>query len=181
MNTGERPTRPGGRTFDLALGVVYALGIVFTAFMFMSSWGGTSWVFGSAVSTVVSGTALMRERHKLLTTVAGLVVTAAAVTVSLKAGDDLPQEPAPITALALSVLVGSAIRTLPAGQAAGIAVSGVVVTAVVWSDGWSGVTSLATMGMIAALVMGLLLRGLDNRASVGAPAPQESRANPPQS
>ncbi|MDL5198631.1 metal transporter [Streptomyces sp. ALI-76-A] len=166
---------------NVSLGVVFALGIVFTAFMFMSSWGGISWVFCSAVSIVVSGIALIRERRKLLTTVAGLVVTAAAITASLKAGDDLPQEPAPITALALSVLVGSAIRTLPAGQAAGIAVGGVVVTAVVWSDGWSGVTSVATMGMLAALLTGLLLRRLDNRALARALTQQEPWASPSQS
>ncbi|MCT9139302.1 metal transporter [Streptomyces violarus] len=166
---------------NVSLGVVFALGIVFTAFMLMSSWGGTSWVFCSAVSIAVSGIALIRERHTLLTTVAGLVVTAAAITVSRKAGDDLPQEPAPITALALSVLVGSAIRTLPAAQAAGIAVGGVVVTAVVWWDGWSGVTSVATMGMIAALLTGLLLRRLGARALARGLAPQESWANPPRS
>jgi hypothetical protein len=166
---------------NVSLGVLFALGIVFTAFMLMSSWGGMSWVFCSAVSIAVSCIALIRERHKLLTTVAGLVVTAAAITASLKAGDELPQEPAPITALALSVLVGSAIRTLPAGQAAGIAVGGVGVTAVVWSHGWSGVTNMATMGMLAALLTGLLLRRLDNRAPARGLAPQESWANPPQS
>jgi hypothetical protein len=163
---------------NVSLGVVFALGIVFTAFMLMSSWGGMSWVFCSAVSIAVSGIALIRERRELLTTVVGLVVTAAAITMSLKAGDELPQEPAPITALALSVLVGSAIRTLSAGQAAGIAVGGVGVTAVAWSDGWSGVTSVATTGMLAALLTGLLLRRLDNRASAGALQPRESGRRP---
>ncbi|GAB2896619.1 hypothetical protein GCM10027074_75110 [Streptomyces deserti] len=167
--------------FNVALGVVCALGIVFTAFMFMTSWGGASWVFGTAVSIVMSGIALLRERHKLLTALAGLVVTAAAVLVSLKAGDDLPQEPAPITAFALAVLVGSALRTLPAGQAAGIAVGGIAVTVLIWLDGFSGVTSVATLAMIVALVMGPVLRGLDNRALAGAPAPQDSWANPPHS
>ncbi|WP_330285428.1 metal transporter [Streptomyces sp. NBC_00576] len=161
------------------LGVVFALGIVFTAFMFMTSWGGTSWVFGSAVSIVMGGIALVRERHKLLTALAGLVVTAGAIAVSLKVGDDLPEEPAPITALALSVLVGSAIRTLPAAQGAVIALGGLVVTAVPWVDGLSGVTSLATMGMIAALVLGPVLRALDHRALTE--APQGSWAGPPRS
>jgi hypothetical protein len=167
--------------FNIVLGVVFALGIVFTAFMFMTSWGGASWVFGSVVSIVVSGIALLRKRHGLLTAVAGLVVTAAAVVVSLKAGDDLPQEPAPITAFALSVLVGSALRTLPAAQAAGIAVGGITVIVVIWFDGLSGVTTLATLAMAVALVMGPLLRGLDSRALAGAQTPQDSWAGPPRS
>ncbi|MFI7019036.1 metal transporter [Streptomyces sp. NPDC050164] len=167
--------------FNIGVGVVFALGIVFTTFMLMDSWGGGSWVFGSAVSTIVGGLALMRERQKVLTAVAGLAVTAVAVAVSLIAGEELPQEPAPITAPALSVLVGSAIRTLPTGPAAGIAVGGVVVTGVTWFDGWSGVTNLATMGMAAALVMGPALRGLDRNQRANAPAPQGSWVDPPRS
>jgi hypothetical protein len=167
--------------FNVGLGVVFALGILFTAFMFMTSWGGASWMFGTAVSIVMSGLALLRERHKLLITLAGLVVAAAAIGVSLKVGDDLPQEPAPVTAFALAVLVGSALRTLPAGPAAGIALGGIVVTAVPWTDGLSGVTTLATMAMIAALVLGPVLRSLDNRALATARTSQDSWANPPQS
>ncbi|MGW6456434.1 metal transporter [Streptomyces sp. NPDC055078] len=172
---------PGGRMPGIGLGVVFALGIAFTAYMLMNSWGGASWVFGSVVSIAVSGIALMRERHKVLTTVAGLAVTAAAVTVSRIAGEDLPQEPAPITAFALSVLVGSAIRTLPPGPAAGIAVGGVVVTAVIGSGGLNGVTGLATTAMIAALLTGPALRGLDSRARTTGTAPQGSWVDPPRS
>ncbi|MER5209538.1 metal transporter [Streptomyces sp. NPDC002838] len=136
---------------------------------------------GSAVSVIVGGLALMRERQKVLTAVAGMAVTVVAVVVSLITGKELPQEPAPITALALSVLVGSAIRTLPMGPAAGIAVGGVVVTGVAWFSGWSGVTNLATMGMVAALVMGPVLRGLDRKQNVNAPAPHGPWANLPRS
>lgn len=167
--------------FNIGLGVVFALGTVCTTFMLMDSWGGTSWVFGSSVSITVAGLALMRERQTVLTAVAGLAVTAVAVVVSLITGEELPQEPAPITALALSVLVGSAVRTLPRGPAAGIAVGGVVVTGVTWFDGWSGVTSLATTGMAAALVMGPALRGLDRHQRANAPAPQGAWAEPPRS
>ncbi|MFF8234839.1 metal transporter [Streptomyces caelestis] len=167
--------------FNIGLGVVFTLGIVFTMFMLMDSWGGASWVFGSAVSIIVGGLALMRERQKMLTAVGGLAVTAVGVAVSLIAGDDLPQEPAPITALALSVLVGSSIRALPRGPAAGIAAGGVMVTGGAWFDGWSGVTSLATMGMIAALVMGSVLRGLHRNRHANASAPQGSWTNPPRS
>ncbi|MFE0966468.1 metal transporter [Streptomyces fungicidicus] len=181
MNTAEGPTRPPGRMFDVGLAVVLALGIVFTAFMFMTSWGGTAWLFGTAVSVVVSAVALFRARFKALTAIAGLVLTAGAVTVSRIAGDDLPQEPAPATALALSVLVGSAIRTLPAGGAAAIAVGGVAVTVAFWLEGLSGVASAATLAMTAALVLGPVLRLLDRRALATPREPQESWAHPPHS
>lgn len=163
------------------LGVVFAIGTVFTAVAFMTSWGGTSWMFGSAVSVIVGGLALMRERQKTLLAFAGLVVTFGAVVVSLIAGDDLPQEPAPMTALALSVLVGSAIRTLPTGAAAQIATGGVVVTGVIWFDGLSGVTTLATMGMIAALVIGPVLRGLDRDRHTNTRVPRGPWTEPPRS
>jgi uncharacterized membrane protein len=163
----------------IGLGVVFSLGGVFTTFMLMDSWGGASWVFGSAVSIIVGGLALMRERQRMQTAIAGLAVTAVAVAVSLIAGDDLPEEPAPITALALSVLVGSAIRTLPRGPAAGIALGGVVVTGVTWLNGWTGVTNLATTGMTAALVTGLVLRGHARNQRANAPAPQCLWVKPP--
>ncbi|MFF0448877.1 metal transporter [Streptomyces sp. NPDC004609] len=172
MNTAERPARPAGMRVNTGLGAVFGLGIAFTAYMLADSWGGASWVFGSAVSVVVGGLALLRERRKALTAAAGLAVTAAALAVSLAAGDDLPREPAPVTALALSVLVGSAIRTLPPGPAAGIAAGGAVVAAIAWADGRASVTFLATTGMIAALVTGSALRGLDRRRHADAPGPQ---------
>ncbi|GAB2579383.1 hypothetical protein GCM10027168_10320 [Streptomyces capparidis] len=166
---------------NIGLGVVFALGIVFTACMLAVSWGGASWAFGSAVSVVVGGLALARERCRAPAAVAGLAVSAVAVTVSVVAGDRLPQEPAPVTALALSVLVGSAIRGLPRASAAGIAAGGAVVTGVTWLEGWTGVTGLATMGMAAALVAGPVLRGLDRDRRPDAPAPRASRAGLPRS
>ncbi|WP_202797010.1 metal transporter [Kribbella flavida] len=147
--------------YDLGLAIVFVLGIAWTAFMLMTSWGGTSWVFCSAVSVVVGGLALLRERQLLLTTIAGLAVTGIAVAVSLSAAEDLPQEPAPVTALALAVLVGSAIRTLPIGQVAAVAVGGVVIVGATWFEGSTAVTVLATTGMVAALVVGPVLRVLD--------------------
>lgn len=167
--------------FNIGLGFVIALGIAFTVFMLRNSWGGASWVFGTSVSVTVGGLALLRERQRMLTAVAGLVVTAGAVTVSLIVQNALPQEPAPITALALSVLVASAIRTLPVESAAGIAAGGVLVTGAIWFNGYSGVTSQATMGMIAALVTGPVLRSLDRTRHTNTPVPQEPWAAPPRS
>ncbi|GAA1601143.1 hypothetical protein GCM10009789_64250 [Kribbella sancticallisti] len=159
------------KVLDIGLGLVFVLGIAFTTFMLITSWGGASWVFGSAVSIVVGGLAMLRERQRLLTAIAGIAVTGIAVAVSLSAADDLPREPAPITALALSVLVGSAIRTLPIRPAAGVAAGGLVIVGATWFDSFSTVTVLATMGMIAALVLGPLLRGLDRTRRTKAPQP----------
>src|SRR5215213_9759028 len=111
MDTVNRPARPASIVTGIGLGIVFVLGIVFTAYMIIDSWGGAYWVFDSVVAVAVCSLALLRERQPVLTAIGGLAVTAVAVVVSLVA--DLPQEPGPITALAMSVLVGSAIRTSP--------------------------------------------------------------------
>ncbi|MFD9719261.1 metal transporter [Streptomyces sp. NPDC059076] len=170
MNAAERPARPAGMGFTIGLGIAFALGIILTMYLLMHSWGGASWVFGLIVSVVMSALALLRDGHRAQTAAVGLAVTVAAVVVSLAVGGDLPQEPAPVSALALSVLVGSAIRTLRRGPAALIAVGGGGVTALIWVDGWSLVTILATMGMLAAFVLGSVLRVLDRRRHANAPA-----------
>ncbi|MEU4391689.1 metal transporter [Kribbella sp. NPDC023855] len=162
------------KLYDLGLAIVFVLGIAFTAFMLMTSWGGTSWVFCSAISIVVGGLALLRERQKLLTAIAGLAVTGIAIAVA--AAGNLPEEPAPITALALAVLVGSAIRTLPIGPAAGVAAAGVAVVGAAWFDGSGAVTVMATTAMIAALVVGAVLRGLDRLRPAKAPTLQAGPA-----
>jgi hypothetical protein len=164
MDTAQRRTGRG----DLGIGAVCVLGIAATTYLLMDSWGGASWVFGATVSTVVSVLALLRARWPAPTAAVGTAVTAAALGVSLAVGDDLPQEPAPTTALALAVLVGSAVRTLPRGAAAGIAAGGLGVAALTWAEGWSGVTALATVAMSAALGTGAVLRRLDRAPAPGA-------------
>ncbi|RSM36176.1 metal transporter [Amycolatopsis balhimycina DSM 5908] len=159
---------------NVGLGAVFTAGIVFTAYMLMDSWGGASWVFGSVVSVVVCALALLRERQKTLIAGAGVAVTAVAVVVSIVTGHSMPQEPAPITALAMAVLVGSALRTLPLGPATGIALGGVLVTIGAWVDGRTAVTYLATMGMAGALVLGLSLRAVDRASRANGPARRSS-------
>ncbi|MDX3226487.1 metal transporter [Streptomyces sp. ME19-01-6] len=160
MDTGNTAgrTRPGGGAVNAGLGAVFALGIAFTAFMLIRSWGGASWVFTTGVGVGVCSLALLRERQRARTAVAGSAVAAAAVTVSGLA--DLPQEPSPATALGLSVLIGSAIRTLPPAQAGGIALAGLAVVAGAWIFGAGAIPVLATLAWIAALVTGVGLRTL---------------------
>ncbi len=161
MHTGnaDRWTRPGGAAVNAGLGIVSALGIAATALLLADSWGGTSWLLTTFVGVVVCSLALLRERHRAGTAVAGLGVGAAAVAVSGVA--ELPQEPGPATAFGLSVLVGSAVRALPPAQAGGIAVASLAVLAGAWISGTGGVVALATVAWIAALVTGGGLRARD--------------------
>ncbi|WP_433463593.1 hypothetical protein [Spirillospora sp. CA-128828] len=53
MNPVERPMRPGAMVADIGLGVVFALGIAFTAYMLSTSWGKAYWAYDSAVAVVV--------------------------------------------------------------------------------------------------------------------------------
>ncbi|GLF94847.1 metal transporter [Streptomyces yaizuensis] len=163
MNTAERSVRPAGNTFNIGLAFVFVLGISFTTYMLTDSWGGASWVLGTTVSVVVSALALVRERHRMPAALAGLAVTGIAVAVSLAVGEDLPQEPAPITSLALAVLVGSAVRKLPTAPAAAIAAGGVVLAGAVWVNGWTIVTGLSSLTMAVALALGATLRVQDRQ------------------
>ncbi|MEU8347501.1 hypothetical protein AB0C74_37875 [Spirillospora sp. NPDC048832] len=152
---------------NTALGLMFALGIAVTAFMLAVSWGGASWAFTTAVAAVVSGLALLRGRRRVWPAAAALTVAAVAMGASQAA--DLPQEPAPTTALALAVLIGSALRALPTWSAACIAVGGVAVIALGWFSSPSAVTALATILMAGGLVAGPLLRAFAPVRSSGAP------------
>jgi hypothetical protein len=168
MDTVNRPARPGAVMTGVGLGIVFALGTALTAYMIIDSWGGAYWVFDSAVAVVVCSLALLRGRWPVRAAVAALTVAGGAVVVSLAA--DLPQEPGPVTALALSVLVGSAVRTLPPRTAGGIAAGGLAVVAGTWISGFSAVTTLAALGWIAAVVTGTGLRLFDrDRRAYAAP------------
>lgn len=163
MTTATAHHRPGAasRAADLGLGLVLAAAIAFTAFLFATSWGGTAWLPGSGVSVAVAVLALLRHRWQTLTAVAGPTVAAGAVAVSLIAGDRLPKEPAPATAMALAVLVGSAVRTLPAPAATGIAVGGIAVPGLALVEGPSPAAAWAAVCLCGALLTGPVLRRVD--------------------
>ncbi|MGP4029348.1 hypothetical protein [Actinomadura sp. 3N407] len=153
---------------NTGLGVLFALGIAFTAYMLIESWGDAYWISTTAVAVVMCGLALLRGRRRAWPAAAGVAVTAGAVGVSLAA--DLPQEPSPTAALALAVLIGSSLRALPVPSAVAIAAGGVAVTALGWFAGPTGVTAMATMLVAGALVVGSLLRAFAPVRRSGAPA-----------
>lgn len=147
-------------TPDIGLGVVLVAALAVTAVAIADSWGGVYWVFSGAAGAVVCLIALARRLHRAWTAVGGLVVASAGVLIAWAA--ELPNEPGPAMALALSVLVGSAVRGLPAVWSGGIAAGGAAVVVGAWlSGGFTTVAVLNTAGWLAAIVAGLSLRLLD--------------------
>lgn len=74
------------------------------------------------------------------------------------------QEPGPVTALALAVLVGSGIRTLPGPRAAAVAAGGPAVVVGTWltalpdAAGFTVVTVMNTVTWLVAVAFGVSLR-----------------------
>ncbi|MEU7738899.1 histidine kinase [Nonomuraea sp. NPDC049158] len=147
-----------GFAVDAGLGVGFAAALAFQAYRIADSWGGAYWQFGCVAGAVVCGLALVRRRVRLWAAIAGLVVAAVAIVVARLAG--LPSEPGPAMALGLSVLVGSAVRVLPAWRAGAVAagggavVAGGLLAAFVFSTG-SVVAVVNGAAWLAALVAGL--------------------------
>ncbi|MEH0845713.1 sensor histidine kinase [Micromonospora sp. CPCC 205711] len=152
---------------DVGLGVGLAGGLVFTAAALRVSWGGAYWLPDCALGAAVSLLAVGRRRHRVAAALAGLAVAALAVAVAAVA--DLPQEPGPVTALALAVLTGSCLRTAPLRAGVAGAVAGAAVVAGSWLSalparhGLTPVTVLAGAAWLAAVVVGLSLRRRDAR------------------
>jgi signal transduction histidine kinase len=172
MNLLDRLAERPGAAIRVATDA--GLGIVFTAALAVSAraiadYGG-NWVFDLAVGTVVCVAALARERSRLWAAAAGLAVAIGAELAAWR-WEHLPGQPGGAVAVALPVLVGSAVRVLPARQAVAIALGGAVVVAgsierylpfiadrtpVTFAAIW-----LTGLGWGAALGVGLWLRLLD--------------------
>lgn len=171
MNATHRPTAAVGILLNVGLGLVFVLGLAFTAVMISDSWGSGYAIFNGVTGALGCVLTLLRGLDRFWTAAAGLGVAALAVIVA-----DLPQEPGPITALALSVLVGSAIRTLPTQAAAAIGAGGLLVligtglSALGNQGGFAAVTVLNALGWLAAVAAGLTLRANDAQRPATAPA-----------
>jgi signal transduction histidine kinase len=159
--------RQAALAVNVVLAVVFAAALVTTAGAIRASWGNDYWQFDCAVGVVASLLALGRRFHRGWAAVACLVVAAVAIVVAVVAG--LPHEPGPVTALALSVLVGSAIRTLPVPWAVAIAAGGLVLVIGCWlavqpfSFAINPVAGMNAMGWLAAVAVGSSLRLLESR------------------
>ncbi|EWM18919.1 sensor histidine kinase [Kutzneria sp. 744] len=146
---------------DVVFGVVFAAALGFEAARIATSWGAGYWQFDLAVGAVVCGIALVGRRDPARPAVAALAVAAVAVVVVGFTG--WPGEPGPAMALALSVLVAAAVRTLPPLPATGVAVGGLGVAAgsLLTAHGsplHSGVVLANGLGWLLAVATGLALR-----------------------
>jgi signal transduction histidine kinase len=154
-----------GISADAGLAAVFAVLLATWAFQISWARGTGQWQFGCAAGAAVCATALMRRRHRRWAAVAGLAVATATILISRLT--HLPSEPGPAMALALSVLVGSAVRALPALRACAIATGGFAVVFIsgfaALSSGVPAVMVLNGTGWLAALAMGLNLRLFDGR------------------
>ncbi|MBB5079131.1 sensor histidine kinase [Nonomuraea endophytica] len=149
------------------LGVVFAAAVAFQAYQVAGSWGAGHGLFGAAVAVVVCVLALVRQAGVLWTAVAGLTVAALAVLATRFV--PLPAEPSPATSLALAVLVGAAVRTLPVRAAAAVATAGLAVVAGGFlADPGSAVPTLSALAWLAAVLLGLAPRLLAARRHAAA-------------
>lgn len=146
---------------------MFAVTLAFWASRIAESWGGGYWRFDCAAGAMVCVIALARRRNRAWAAVAGLSVAATAILAARFA--ELPAEPGPAMALALAVLAGSAIRTLPvlptcAVAAGGLAVAaGSLLTVRAPYSGVPPVTALNAAGWLAGLAIGLSPRLLAAR------------------
>ncbi|MEW2593465.1 histidine kinase [Micromonospora aurantiaca] len=165
---GERITRVAA-TAGLAVVLLATIGV--QAVAIAASWGLPYWLPGGTAAVVVGVLALVRDRQRVVTATAGLVVAGSAVAVARLF--DLPTEPGPALALASAVLVGSAVRALPPLPAGLIGAGGLAVAAGAWpaarpGAGGSGVVALNGLCWLGGVAAGLTLRLLDERAKVTA-------------
>ncbi|MEV1315093.1 hypothetical protein AB0J14_03280 [Micromonospora arborensis] len=163
MNTTHRTA------VNVVLGLVFVTGLGLTAYLIADSWGGLYWLPDCVAGAVTGSLALLRGPQRSWPVAAGLAVAVVAIVVAQVA--DLPQEPGPVTALALAVLVGSGIRTLPGPRAAAVASGAFMVVVGTWliafpdEAGFTVVTVVNTVTWLVAVAVGITLRAAAGRAS----------------
>jgi signal transduction histidine kinase len=154
------------------LAVVFLAAIGLEAEAIARTWGAQYWLAGGAAAVVVCVLALVRRRQRAWTAVAGLGIAGLAIVAARVF--HLPTEPGPAMALALAVLVGSAVRALPPVPAGVLAAGGLAVVGGAYlaarpqSSGALGVVAMNTATWLGAVAGGLALRLLDDRAAATA-------------
>jgi hypothetical protein len=147
---------------NAVLGLVFVAVLGFTAYLIAHSWGGLYWLFDCVVGVAAGVLTLLRGPQRTWPVAIGLAVAATAIVVARVA--DLPQEPGPVTALSLAVLVGSGIRTLAGPRAVAVAVGGFAVVVGTWltalpdAAGFTAVTVVNTLTWLVAATLGISLR-----------------------
>ncbi|TDC25790.1 sensor histidine kinase [Kribbella albertanoniae] len=142
---------------DIALGGILVVLLGFSAYQLAVAWGAAYWVLDAVAGAVVGVIALLRRRDRWYAAITG--ITLGAVTVVSAWLADLPTEPGPAMALALSVLVGSGVARLPGTQAITITVGGLLVAAgSLLISQTSGVATMNAIGWVVAASVGTWLR-----------------------
>jgi signal transduction histidine kinase len=153
------------RMINAALGVV--LVVVFAVEEHSLVLSHRDWLLDSLTGLVVGACAVARERNRFLLAVAGLAVAGAAEVVADCC--HLPGEPGAVATLALMVLLGSAVRALPARQATTIAAAGAAVfTGVIATHSDLGSLSVQLWALAVAAGLCLRLRDARNRTMIEA-------------
>ncbi|MGI5520079.1 sensor histidine kinase [Micromonospora sp. CA-259024] len=157
-------------TAGLAVVFLAVIGIEATAIA--QTWGARYWLAGGAAAVVVCVLALVRQRQRAWAAIAGLGIAGLAIAAARVF--HLPTEPGPAMALALAVLVGSAVRALPPVPGGVLAVGGLAVVGSAYlaarphASGASGVVAMNAAAWFGAVTVGLALRLLDERAAATA-------------
>ncbi|TDC84203.1 sensor histidine kinase [Micromonospora sp. KC606] len=158
-----------GVTATAGLAVAFLAAIVLQALAIAQTWGARYWLAGGTAAVVVCVLALVRRRQRAWAAVAGLGIAGLAIAAARVF--HLPTEPGPAMALALAVLVGSAVRALPPVPAGALAAGGLAVVGGAYlaarpqSSGASGVWMMNVAAWLGAVAGGLALRLLDERAT----------------
>jgi signal transduction histidine kinase len=169
MSMLDRLARRRGAAVNAGLGIVFAAALAVQTLQIAAHHD--NWLYYCVVGTVVCTAALLREHSGVRAAAVGLAVSGAAELAAWQW--HLPGQPDVPAALALLVLIGSAVRVLPALPAAVIAVGGAAVTVgtveryAVFIDSGTANSFTATwlmgLGWGVALGIGLWLRLLDTR------------------
>jgi signal transduction histidine kinase len=157
-------------TAGLAVALLAAIGI--EAVSIAQTWGARYWLAGGAAAVVVCVLALIRRRQRAWAAAAGLGI--AGLAIGAARVFHLPTEPGPAMVLALAILVGSAVRALPAVPAGAVAAGGLTVVGGAYlaarphASGASGVVAMNVVAWFGAVAAGLALRLMDDRTAATA-------------
>ncbi|MER7002893.1 histidine kinase [Dactylosporangium sp. NPDC000555] len=164
--------RLSGAASTAGLAVVFLVAIGIEAVGIAQTWGIRYWLAGGAAAVMVCVLALVRRRQRVWATVVALGIAGLAIAGAWVF--HLPAEPGPALALALAVLVGSALRALSPVPAGAIAAGGLAVVVAAHlaahlaarphSSGASAVVAMNVTAWLGAVAAGLVLRLLDDRA-----------------
>lgn len=160
------------RLATAGLAAVLAVAVVVEGVAVAHSWGSRYWLAGGAAAVVVCALALVRHRNLIRATAAAqgtavLAVVAARVF-------HLPTEPGPAIALALAVLLGSAVRRLALVPAVALATGGLLVVCVAQfaarphASGAQAGVAMNAVAWLGAVGAGLALWLMDERAKADA-------------